>query len=391
MTQDQAGSVRLRDAKPEGVCTQTFFRNHDVISQMLKMGASKTANLHILDIGGGVLEPLLVSALCEILKSGRKLDSYQVQCIDISAEVKQIQKYMRKKKAYILEDHKVLNEAGNVMLPGLAHIFSATHDKVNTWLNDSTALSGQIQGWIDLGVAPYLGIPPDVCHSSERMQSFLEAGLSIQNLLFKHIHMIHGDAASVDSHFLTDGCADLILSNYALQYPIWEGKGKEVIANLERWMAPSALLQISNAYPAQQLLLALIDNSAKLLKKHCLEVSLREVFIVPQYFTDDLHSPPRLVPRADVFFAPAPDCLPATNTDIIRAFTQSWAGSVVPVDSLAEIVHLMATHTGLEERSSMIFHAQWNPETEEGYACLLERETLLSFGRNPMRAIGLFD
>ena len=127
---------RYRDAQPEMVCKQTFFRNQDAIQPFLKAVCSPQNQLKILNIGGGVLEPLLIAAICRLLMKSGQLHSYHQICIDSATEVHEIEQALRHKTEYRWDEHLVVDNSGTLFLPGMAQIFSATHSKVNTWLID---------------------------------------------------------------------------------------------------------------------------------------------------------------------------------------------------------------------------------------------------------------
>ncbi|MGE5831130.1 MAG: hypothetical protein ACM30G_22610, partial [Micromonosporaceae bacterium] len=250
----------LRDERPSGPCLQTFFRNHEVISQTLRSAClARPRRLRILTVGGGVLEPLLVAALCELFHDAGQLDDYEITCLDLSADVAEIHDHLRAGRAYQDRGHQVVSADGRLSLPGLARVFSATHAEVNSWLIDPVALSGQLQEWIDLGVARYLGIPPDICHSTERMVRFVAEGFDVPRRLVDGLRTVCGDVGSPDPPPVAAGWADVVVSNYALQYPIWAGNGELALRNLESWLAPDANGQIGHPYTAQGHLLALVD------------------------------------------------------------------------------------------------------------------------------------
>lgn len=385
----------FRDERPSGPCLQTFFRNHEVIIQSLfgagaGAGTARSGPLRILDIGGGVLEPLLIAALCELLQDAGRLDGYDITCLDLSAEVRDIHECLRSGRAYQNGGHEVVGADGRLSLPGLARVFSATHAEVNSWLVDPVALSGQLQRWVDLGVARYLGIPPDVGHSTERMQRFIAQGLEVPRRLLAGIRTVHGDIGAAEPPLPGPEWADVVVSNYAIQYPLWEGTGEQALRNVERCLAPDAVVQIGNAYSAQGELLTLIDRMGGRLAGLHVELVLRESFIVAQYADDDPDGPPRLVSRADLFAAAGRDRLPGVARDALKRFTHRHDGRVVPFGSPGELGELMSVHSGLQGGGQVVYHAWWNPDDRAGIGYLLPRDVLLAFGRNPLRPRGLF-
>jgi hypothetical protein len=96
-------------------------------------------------------------------------------------------------------------------------------------------------------------------------------------------------------------------------------------------------------------------------------------------------SPLRLVPRVDVLCTPEEEPISGVEADMAQAFAEHLGGRVIPVASLLELSDLMREHTGLEAGSMMVYHGWWNPRVQLGYACLINRDAVLSFGRNPLR------
>ncbi|MGE5828063.1 MAG: hypothetical protein ACM30G_06810, partial [Micromonosporaceae bacterium] len=151
-----------------------------------------------------------------------------------------------------------------------------------------------------------------------------------------------------------------------------------------------AIGQIGNAYSAQGQLLALVDRVGQRLAGWPVEFALRESFIVAQYADDAPDEPPRLVSRADVFFASELDRLPGLPGQAIERFTRHHGGRAVRFGSLGELSELVKLHSGLPDDSLVVHQARWNPDEGAGVAHLVPRDVMLSFGRNPMRPRGLY-
>ena len=385
--EDASATARLRDARPDGLCTQTFFRNHDVVARCLSYASQRQPALRVWDIGGGVLELLLIAALCDLLSATRRLSGFSIVNLDSSAEVAAILEGAESHQKWSQGDRVIVDEQGKLKLLDMATIFSATHAEVNAWLTDPVAVSAQIQQWLDLGLGPYFGIPANVCHTQESMRAFLADGLSPQGSLYTHLRHIVGDIGDAERLLEDESPYDVVLSNYALQYPIWEGRGQQVLEQIERHLAPQGILQVANAYSAEQALISLLASSSEFSRARCVEVSLREIFVVPRYSSDAHSLPPRLVPRVDIFCTPLDEPISGIQPDAAQALVEHFGGRVVSLGSLMDLSDLMEEYTGLEEGGSMVLHGWWNPREQSGYTCLIHRDVIQSFGRNRLRSL----
>jgi hypothetical protein len=342
-------------------------------------------NLKIWDIGSGVLEPLLIGALCELYKDLGMLENYEIICLDRSTDVHNILTALKNKTAYEIKDKTLVNSQGKLILPGLAYVFSATTAAINSLLTSPIILSAHLQRWIDLGIGPYCGIPTDVCLSEDKLKSFILTGLTINPSILSKIRPLLGDVSRVSSFQMTQKWANVVISNYAIQYPLWDGREQEVIETIENHTTADAVKQVSNAYSGQQLLIESIDKYGRYLADSNIEIALQEIFVVEQYHDDSPASSPRLVPRVDMFFYPDNTFLTDNKRSIVQNFTNNKGGETFQFDSLKALSQIMETHTGLSGEGLMVYYAHWDGKQRKGQGYLLKNNILLPYGRMPFR------
>jgi hypothetical protein len=383
-------SAKLRSAKPQKHnCTQTLLRNHEPIYKCLYWARQINPKLKIWIIGSGVLEPLLTGALCQLFMDVGLISNYEIFCLDKCYEVYKTLGGIKTKEPIDLPDergaiHRVVKKDGSLNLSALAHIFIATTAKVNPWLTNEVALSATFQQWIDFGTAPYLDIWPDICHSKQKLNNYLvSGGLLPSEKILDRIMVLHGDIIDKNTFDIEPNWANVVISNFATQYPIWEGQGKKIVDNIANHLSSSVMMQISNAYEAQYLLLNLIVNHIN--RKLSFEMALREAYIAK--YVNDSSDKSRLIPRVDTFFwnEPKPEGIILKKTiENVNNYTRHHGGQQVNFKNPEKLSYLMKEHEGLEG-GEIVYYAIWDAKNRIGTAFLLERDKLLNMGRIPFR------
>lgn len=241
------------DAIPAGwTCRQTYLRNHLAMDAALKALAlvrpNDSAPLRVLNIGGGVIEPLLLAAL---VRACFPRVECTIRIVDSSEDVVSLLAALRNGIRWAREWHgdELLGydpAAGSLSLATLAKVFSSPENAVNPHLSDPAALAMPVGELARMGLLGALGLPED---KGRAVDVLVATGLPV---VPTSIEMLRPERASIFDFDPGKGASyDLIVANFSIQYPIVEGHAGAVAARLARWLAPHGVVQHGATYGAQ--------------------------------------------------------------------------------------------------------------------------------------------
>lgn len=241
------------DAIPAGwTCRQTYLRNHLAMDAALKALAlirpNDGAPLRVLNIGGGVIEPLLLAALVRacfprVECSIRVVDSSE-DVISLLAAVRNGTRWTREWQGEQLVGYDPA--AGSLSLATLAKVFSSPESPVNPHLSDPASLVSPVGELARMGLLETLALPED---EGRAVDHLVKAGFPVAPA---SVEMLRPDQASIlDFDPGKESTYDLIVANFSIQYPIVEGHADTVAARLHRWLAPHGVIQHGATYGAQ--------------------------------------------------------------------------------------------------------------------------------------------
>lgn len=293
------------DAIPTGwTCRQTYLRNHLAMDAALKALAllrpDKHAPLRVLNLGGGVIEPLLLAALVRAVFPGVECT---IHVVDPSDDVISLLAAIRSGTRWEGEwqGDKLVGydpEAGSLSFEALAKVFSSPENPVNPHLSDSAALALPVGELARMGLLEVLGLPKDPSHAVDVLVKF---GLPV---LPSAIAMLRPERASIlDFDPGKEPAYDLIVANFSIQYPIVEGHADAVAERLIQWLAPHGVIQHGATYGAQARLFRVL---LPLDERLSVTYGIRELDEVT-YVDDNAKETLRLRIRTDAIFTRAGD------------------------------------------------------------------------------------
>jgi hypothetical protein len=241
------------DAIPAGwTCRQTYLRNHLAMDAALKALAlirpNDTAPLRVLNIGGGVIEPLLLAAL---VRTCFPRVECSIRVVDSSEDVTSLLGALRNRTRWTREwqgDRLVGYDsaAGSLSLATLAKVFSSPESPVNPHLSDPASLVSPVGELARMNLLGTLALPED---ESRAVDYLVNAGFPVAPA---SVEMLRPEQASIlDFDPGKESAYDLIVANFSIQYPIVEGHADAVAARLHRWLAPHGVIQHGATYGAQ--------------------------------------------------------------------------------------------------------------------------------------------
>jgi hypothetical protein len=336
----------------------------DAAMRALRRSGEPRGELRILEIGGGVIEPLL---LCAIARRhyGEGI-ACRVHAVDLDGEVTEILSAMRARRRYVhtTGDFSAMlydPETASLSLAGLARAFASPENPTNPHLAESALVARAVAELAPLGLLEPLGLPstPDAA-----ARIIVERGLPARPELCSLITPEH--AAMPD--WRPSGVYDLIVANFSIQYPIMDGKAEAVAARLDESLAPDGLIAHAATYGAQVYLLR------ALLARGGWDVAFGVRELAKVLYTDDPEGDRvRLRIRTDALMrrdsAGAPPLAESVVSPAITA--NARAGS------LAGVLDRAQPADGLDRPEMMA--ALWR-ERGEWAAWWSERETLLGHG-----------
>lgn len=241
------------DAIPVGwTCRQTYLRNHLAIDAALKALALLRPDHHtplrILNLGGGVIEPLLLAALVRACFPGVECT---IRVVDPSEDVISLLMAIRNGTRWEGEwqGDKLVGydpDAGSLSFATLAKIFSSPENPVNPHLSDPASLALPVKELARMGLLGALGLPQE---EKLAIDVLVQTGLPVVPTA---IAMLRPERASIlDFDPGNDPAYDLIVANFSIQYPIVEGHADSVASRLLQWLAPHGVIQHGATYGAQ--------------------------------------------------------------------------------------------------------------------------------------------
>jgi hypothetical protein len=245
------------DAIPAGwTCRQTYLRNHLTMDAALKALAlvrpDAGAPLRVLNIGGGVIEPLLLGAL---VRACFPRVECTIRVVDSSDDVVSLLGALRNGTRWEREwqGDKLVGydpSVGSLSLATLAKVFSSPENPVNLHLSDPTSMAVPVAELACMGLLGVLGLPQD---EGRAVDVLAMTGLPV---LPASIELLRPERASIlDFDSGDEPSYDLIVANFSIQYPIVEGHADAVAARLVRSLAPHGVVQHGATYGAQARLL----------------------------------------------------------------------------------------------------------------------------------------
>jgi len=241
------------DAIPPGwTCRQTYLRNHFAIDAALRALAllrpDASAPLRVLNIGGGVIEPLLLAAL---VRARFPRAECTIRVVDSSEDVISLLAALRNETRWEGEwqgDKLVGYEPAvrSLSLATLAKVFSSPENPVNPHLSDPVDLAVPVGELARMGLLGALALPED---RDRAVDILVTTGLPV---VPASIDMLRPERASIlDFDPGDEPSYDLVVANFSIQYPIVEGHADAVAARLVRWLAPHGVIQHGATYGAQ--------------------------------------------------------------------------------------------------------------------------------------------
>lgn len=332
------------DAIPAGwTCRQTYLRNHLPIDAALNALAlvrpNSNAPLRILNLGGGVVEPLLLGAL--VRKCFPRVEC-TIRVVDSSEDVISLLTSIQNKKRWEGEWHgdKLVGydpSVGSLSFATLAKVFSSPENPVNPHLSDPALLATPMRELPRMGLLRALGLPEDEGRAADFL---LTSGLPVMS---SSIEMLRPERAFIlDFDPGNDPHYDLIIANFSIQYPIVEGNADAVASRLHQWLAPHGVIQHGATYGAQA---RLLQSLLPLDERFSVTYGVRELDEVT-YIDDKANETLRLRIRTDAILTRAgADVADGIAQSIFPAFPGE---SNVKWGSLRDHVAQVRPHDGLE-------------------------------------------
>ncbi len=241
------------DAIPAGwTCRQTYLRNYLAMDAALKALAltrpNHNAPLRILNLGGGVIEPLLLAALvracCPRVECTIRVVDPSDDVISLLAAIRGGTRWEFEWQGDKLVGHDP--EAGSLSFATLAKVFSSPENAVNLHLTDRASLATPVSELAQMGLLGALALPDD---EGRAVEYLMTNGLPV---VPSSIEMVRPEHASIlDFDPGKEPSYDLIMANFSIQYPIVEGHADVVAARLHQWLAPHGVIQHGATYGAQ--------------------------------------------------------------------------------------------------------------------------------------------
>lgn len=245
------------DAIPAGwTCRQTYLRNHLAMDAALKALAlirpNDSAPLRVLNLGGGVIEPLLLAAL---VRTRFPHAECTIRVVDSSEDVSSLLAALCNGTRWAREwqDEQLVGydpSTGSLSLATLAKVFSSPENPVNPHLSDPASLVLPVGELGRMDLLGALALPED---EGRAIDLLVATGLPVVPAV---IEMLRPERASIlDFDPGDDPSYDLIVANFSIQYPIVEGHADAVAARLLQWLAQYGVIQHGATYGAQARLL----------------------------------------------------------------------------------------------------------------------------------------
>lgn len=333
--------VRYKDSIPQGwCCRQTYLRNHHTLNAAIEARLAispELASIRVLQVGPGVIEPILLTTLLQ-----RRGLNWELVVVDASEDV-------------IESLSRTIRHPQPLQLLDVASKFPGAEAELCDNLVDPQRLELTTASLAELNLLASLGLADDAKQAASEL---IEHGLPSDILSKGQIELHSGKFSEVD----VGGEFDLIVSNFSIQYEVYEGRTQEVCRALDRCLRPRGLLAHAANYAAQAQLLDRLHR----VYDWPFVYGLREIQAV--HYHDDSKGVARLRMRTDSLCA-RPDSRPE-----LAMVSEHLLPPAIPRDS-PEPFAVTLPDDGLV-REMVTTHA-W--PHEEGQACGRARvEELLS-------------
>lgn len=254
-TSSEAAGESFADAISAGwTCQQTYIRNHVGMEAALRcLMQRRCSGLRILDIGGGVLEPLLLAGLLrDIVPAALPVAIHAIDPSDDTAALFSAMKGGTRCEG----GHGLLFDPspGQLNLRALAKTFGSPENPLNRHLTDDELLLPPLLELEAMGLLTALGLPPTADAAREMLQRL---GWPVPPQAMELITFEQRGILALEAPV---GHYDLICAHFSIQYPITEGHANEVAERLERWLAPGGVILHGATYGAQVKLLQALAN-----------------------------------------------------------------------------------------------------------------------------------
>jgi hypothetical protein len=333
-----------------------------------------------LDIGSGVLEPFVIASLVRSQLSGDRKPRCQVLCIDKDEKVELIIQYLLKGDVRILNHPELSGTIHNecsLNLTQLAKIFPSPESVAGT---DNLHLSTKEKLQADIEILRGLGSnPADLAVHIIRQGSRIKIVVSFDRQLSALINFVRCDFLD-DISALRSSCPfDLIISNFALQYPIQRGMSTAVATQLDSLFDEWTIFQHGNIYWKEVQFLVAIAATRDRYRFRLDEFAIREVDL-PTYPSLDREIS-RI--RTDSIYVGVehPAYIATKRRDILLQTAQDLGGSSRDFASLGDLVEYME-----EVRTNGQDLVAYACATVSGYlAIILPTAVLIDLKLNPLR------
>jgi hypothetical protein len=202
------------------------------------------ASLRILEIGGGVIEPLLLAAL--VRRIAQPGVACTIRAIDPSPDCHTLLSAITAGHSYVGPSGLAYDaNRGRLLLPALARTFSAPECPINPHLSDPELLTQPLKEMQDLGLLGLLGLPESLAEAAHVLR---EEGLPVPA---ESVALIRPEQRGVLDLSPEPAPYDLVIANFSIQYPIMEGHAVAVAERLLSQLAPQGILLHGATYGAQ--------------------------------------------------------------------------------------------------------------------------------------------